>query len=476
MDLSLLAPEIVLALWASGILLIDLVLRDGVSRRPLLWLSLVGLAVCAALTLPLLERPLPATSFFGILVVDQFSIFFKFIFLAAAALVILAADTFIERQSEYEAEFYGLLLFSTTGMMLMASTAELMAIYLSLELTSLSLAFLVTWNKRDLRSSEAGMKYFILSAMSSAILLYGMALLYGITGSTALPDIARVLTGSGTPAAMLAMSMLVAGFGFKISAVPFQMWTPDVYEGAPTPVTAFLSTASKAAGFAVILRIFQSALGGIEPQWTYLFAILAVLTMSVGNLMALGQNNLKRMLAYSSIGHVGYMLAGLATGTSLGLSSVVFYLLVYAVTNVGAFTVLIVMSRYVENEDIASYSGLGRRAPWLAAAMVFCLLSLAGLPPLGGFFSKLYVFWAVAQHGLYWLVAAGVINSAISLYYYARVIKQMYLVEPTEQRRVGVSLAPAISLVAAVAAVFVVGPFSGPFIAAAVGAARGIVP
>jgi NADH-quinone oxidoreductase subunit N len=478
-DLSLLAPEIVLAIWASAILLIDLVLRDGVSRRPLLWLSLIGIAVSAALTVPLLSRSLPASSFFGALIVDQFSIFFKFIFLAAAALVILAADTFMDREHEFEAEFYGLLLYCTTGMMLMATTAELMSLYLSLEVSSLSLAFLVTWSKRDLRSSEAGMKFFILSAMSSAILLFGLALLYGITGSTSLSDIARVLTGKGTPAAMLAMSMLVAGFGFKISAVPFQMWTPDVYEGAPTPVTAFLSTASKAAGFAVVLRIFQSALGSIEPQWSLLFAILALVTMSVGNMMALNQTNLKRLLAYSSIGHVGYMLAGLSTGTALGLSSVVFYLLVYAFTNVGAFAVLMVMSRYVASEEIGSYSGLGRRAPWLAAAMTFCLLSLAGLPPLGGFFSKLYVFWAVAQQGQYWLVAAGVINSAISLYYYARVIRQMYLVEPadaTAAHRIGVSVAPALSLVAAVTAVFVVGPFSGPFIAAAFGAARGITP
>src|ERR1043166_8016817 len=219
------------------------------------------------------------------------------------------------------------------------------------------------------------------------MLLYGASLIYGFTGTVSFAGIAAA-AGHGGIGLTFGLVFLFAGFCFKVSAVPFQMWTPDVYEGAPTPVTAFLSTASKAAGFAVILRIFQSALGGIEPQWTYLFAVLAIITMSVGNVMALAQNNLKRMLAYSSIGHVGYMLAGLSTGTSLGLSSVVFYLLVYAVTNVGAFTVLIVMSRYAAGEEIGSYSGLGRRAPLLAAAMTFCLLSLAGLPPLGGFFSK----------------------------------------------------------------------------------------
>jgi NADH-quinone oxidoreductase subunit N len=483
-DVSLLAPELALALWGCGILMLDLVLPGAMSRRPLMWLSLLGLAVVAGLSLSLLTRPLPTTSFAGFLVVDQFSIYFKLIFLISAALVVLASDTFTERLREYEAEFYGLLLLCTTGLMLMATTGELMSLYLSLELSSLSLALLATWAKRDLRSSEAGMKFFILSAMSSAILLYGMALLYGLTGSTSLREIARLLVAGGSTAAMLAMSMLVAGFGFKIAAVPFQMWTPDVYEGAPTPVTAFLSTASKAAGFAVILRIFQSALGSIQPEWTTLFAILAIVTMTVGNIMALVQTNLKRLLAYSSIGHVGYMLAGLATGTAFGLSSVIFYLLVYAFTNVGAFAVLIVMSRYAEDENINSYSGLARRAPWLSAAMAFCLLSLAGLPPLAGFFGKLYIFWAVAEHGMYWLVLAGVINSAISLYYYARVIRQMYLVEapsvalaePSEEPRVGVGFAPALSLAAAVIGIFVIGPFSGPFIQAAVGAAQGIVP
>src|SRR5439155_8890399 len=204
--------------------------------------------------------------------------------------------------------------------------------------------------------------------------------------------------------------------------------------------------------------------------------ILALVTMTVGNVMALVQNNVKRLLAYSSIGHVGYMLAGLSTGTNFGLSSVIFYLLVYAFTNVGAFAVLIVMARYVTDEDIGSYSGLARRAPWLSAAMAFCLLSLAGLPPLAGFFSKLYVFWAVAEHGMYWLVLAGVINSAISLYYYARVIRQMYLVEPTEDRRVGIGFAPGLSLAAAVVGIFVIGPLSGAFIGAALGAAPGRLP
>jgi NADH-quinone oxidoreductase subunit N len=307
-------------------------------------------------------------------------------------------------------------------------------------------------------------------------LLFGMALLYGITGSTYLREIGQVLTTDAAPAALLAMSMLVAGFGFKIAAVPFQMWTPDVYEGAPTPITAYLSVASKAAGFAVIMRIFEVALagGGIQAAWVDLFVVLSILTMTVGNLAALLQRNLKRMLAYSSIAHVGYMLMGLAAASAFGLSSVLFYLLVYAFTNIGAFAVIIVMARYVEGEDLEQYAGLARRAPVLSAILALCLLSLAGLPPLAGFFSKLYLFWAAAERGLYLTVIFGVINSAISLYYYARVIRQMYLVEPTSERPVSIGLAPAVSLGAAALGVLLIGLFSNPFINAAVGAANTI--
>jgi len=256
--------------------------------------------------------------------------------------------------------------------------------------------------------------------------------------------------------------------------VPFQMWTPDVYEGAPTPITAFLSVASKAAGFAVVMRIFDVALGAgaIQAAWTDLFVVLSLVTMTVGNLAALLQSNLKRMLAYSSIAHVGYMLMGLAAASASGLSSVIFYLLVYAFTNIGAFVVIVVMARYVEGEDLSQYAGLARRAPMLSAILTLCLLSLAGLPPLAGFFSKLYLFWAAAQAGLYITVVWGVLNSAISLYYYARVIRVMYLGEPASETRVQVGLAPAVSLAAAAIGVLVIGILSEPFINAAAGAAN----
>jgi NADH-quinone oxidoreductase subunit N len=474
LDVSLLLPEILLAIWACVVLVVDLVLPSTSSRQSLLGLTLVGLAGAAVASVLLLGAN--TTSFFGMLVIDNVAVFFKLLFLLAAALVVMSSENFTERIGEYTAEFYSLILFCTAGLMLMASTNELMSIYLSLELSSLSLAFLATWAKRELRSSEAGLKFFVLSAISSAILLFGMALLYGITGSTNLRAIGQVLTGAATPAGLLAMSMVVAGFGFKIAVVPFQMWTPDVYEGAPTPITAFLSVASKSAGFAVVIRIFDVALssGEIQRTWVDLFVVLSLVTMTVGNLAALRQRNLKRLLAYSSIAHVGYMLMGLAAATSFGLSSVLYYLLVYAFTNIGAFAVIVVMSRYVEGEDLERYSGLGRRAPVLSGILTLCLLSLAGLPPLAGFFSKLYLFWAAAEQGLYVTVVWGLINSAISLYYYARVIRQMYLEEPTTEQPVSVGLAPSVSLAAAALGVLAIGLLAGPFINAAIGAANTI--
>ncbi|MFN8521534.1 MAG: NADH-quinone oxidoreductase subunit N [Chloroflexota bacterium] len=470
-DVGALGPEIVLVLWGCAIIIIDLCLPAAASRRGLLPTSLAGIAVAMLASVALIGGPTDA--FFGFLVVDGFAIFFKILFLVAATLVILASETFTERIGEFQAEFYALLLFCTAGLMLMASTNELISIYVSLELSSLSLAFLATWAKRELRSSEAGLKYFVLSAISSAILLFGMAVFYGITGSTNLRTIAGVLTQGASPAALLAMSMMVAGLGFKIAAVPFQMWTPDVYEGAPTPITAYLSVASKAAGLAVVIRVFDVALasGPIQATWVDLFVVLSLVTMTVGNLAAMLQRNIKRMLAYSSIAHVGYILMGLAAASPSGISSVLFYLLVYTFTNVGAFAVVVVMSRYVDNEDLDQYAGLAKRAPVLSAILAMCLLSLAGLPPLAGFFSKLYLFWAAIDRGLYVPVAWGLINSAVSLFYYFRVIRQMYLAEPTTEGPVTVGVAPAISLAAATLGVLAIGVFASPFIATTLSAA-----
>ncbi len=474
MNIILISPELAMALGAILVLGLDLLMPLEASRRPLLYVSLLAVAVSASLSAFLAS--IGGTAFGGWLVADSYAVFFKLLLLALVALVVLASEDFIHRSGQYEAEFYALLLFATAGLMLMASTTELITIYLSLELSSLSLAFLAAWAKRDPKSGEAGLKFFLLSVMSTSVLLYGMGLLYGVTGVTNLQGIAQVLRSGASPAALLSLSMLVAGFGFKIAAVPFQMWTPDVYEGSPTPVTAFLSTASKAAGFAVVLRVFETALPGIQGDWVSLVGVLAALTMTVGNITALVQTNIKRLLAYSSITHVGYMLVGLAAASSDAISSILFYLVVYGATNLGAFTVVTIMSRFAPDETIASYAGLSRRAPWLSAALAFCLLSLAGLPPLAGFFSKLYLFWAAYQSGLLWLVLLGVVNSAVSLYYYARVIRQMYLAEPEREEPVRMGLAPALSLGASVLAVMAVGLVSAPFITAAQVATQVLVP
>ncbi len=468
----MLAPELILATFASLVILVDLFLSPA-AKRVNLYLAMVGIAASAAAAVSLIGRN--TTSFSGLLVVDDFAIFFKLAFLLAAALVALSAVAFLERYPGAEGEFYGLMLFSTTGMMLMAGTRELVSIYLALELTSISLYLLAGLAKRDRKSSEAALKYLLLGALSSAVLLYGMALLYGLSGTTDLAGIAKAVGQGSSPVLLLAMALVASGFGFKIAAVPFQMWAPDVYEGAPTPVTAFLSVASKAAGFAVVIRVFTVAMGGIQADWVTLFAVLSALTMTLGNVVALTQQNIKRMLAYSSIGHAGYLLLGVAAATVSGVSSVMFYLLAYTVTNVAAFTVVILASTAIPDDRIEGYSGLHRRAPLLALAMAVSLLSLAGLPPMAGFFAKFYLFAAAYQAGLVWLVVLGLINSAISLFYYVWVIRQMYLVAPSDEEPVRFPATAFASLVVAVVAVLALGIFSDPFVSFARLAVAGLV-
>jgi NADH-quinone oxidoreductase subunit N len=460
-NLTLVLPELLLAIVAGGVLAVGLMLGPGMSARPLLWASLVGVVGSGAVALRLLGQP--GEAFFGAYVVDPYAVFFKVLILVAAGLVILAAFPVATRPVERAGEFFALLLLSTVGLMLLVSSTELITIYLSLELSSLSLAFLATYRKEDLKSTEAGLKYFLLSVMSSAILLYGMALLYGLTGTTRLENIAQVLSQGVSPAVLLALAMLVAGFGFKLSAVPFQMWTPDVYEGAPTPITAYLSVASKAAGVAVVLRVFQIALPQVQLSWLVVFAVLAALTMTVGNVVAIVQSNIKRMLAYSTIGHAGYILMGLAAGSPEGYTAALYYTAVYVATNLLAFAVVTAGARFAPDDGIASYAGLHRRAPALALALAFGLLSLAGLPPFAGFFGKLYLFWAAAEAGLYWLVFFGVLNSVVSLYYYAWVIRQMYLVAPTSDDPIKVPVSQAASMLVAGVGVLVLGVLASPF-------------
>jgi NADH-quinone oxidoreductase subunit N len=471
LNLELLAPELTLAAFAIVVILLDLVIqRKG-------WLAVVGIAgvvVAAGFTIAMWGGS-PQAIFNNMLAVDNFALFFKLLFLAIAALVILASVDYVSKFARFQGEYYALVLLSALGMMLMAATAELISIYVALELTSISLYVLVGFLK-DPKSTEASLKYLLLGAVASAVLLFGMALVFGFTGKTQLGEIARAILGlslSGvvaSPGLILGMVLMIAGFGFKIAAIPFHMWVPDVYEGAPTPITAYLSVGSKAAGFAIILRVFFTAFGlpsWLSLDWGLIFAVLAAIGMTLGNIIAIPQTNIKRMLGYSSIAQAGYLLVGLATvGFSpaadiLGRSGLLFFLASYAVTNLGAFTAIIAISNKLDSDLIQDYSGMGRRAPLLALALTLCLISLIGMPPAAGFMAKFYIFSGAVQHGLLWLVVIAVINSVISAYYYLRVVKVMWLGEPASEEKVPSSGALRLALSLSCLGVLVLGIIPG---------------
>ncbi len=456
MNLELFIPELSLAAFAIVVILLDLFIQ----RKGLLAvISLVGLVVAAGFTIAMWGGS-PQAIFNNMLAVDGFALFFKLLFLGIAALVILASVDYVAKFARFQGEYYALVLLSALGMMLMAATTELISIYIALELTSISLYVLVGFLK-DPKSTEASLKYLLLGAIASAVLLYGMALVFGVTGKTQLGEIAQVIQAmslqatSANPALILGIVLLVAGFGFKIAAVPFHMWVPDVYEGAPTPITAFLSVGSKAAGFAIILRVFYSAFGlpeWLSLNWGLIFAVLAAVGMTLGNVAALPQTNIKRMLGYSSIAQAGYLMVGLATmGFSpaadvLGRSGVLFFLASYAVANLGAFIAIIAISNKLDSDLIQDYSGMIKRAPWLAIGLSLCLISLIGMPPAAGFMAKFYIFSGGVQHGLLWLVVIAVLNSVISAYYYLRVVKVMWFGKPASEEKVSSSGALRVAL------------------------------
>ncbi|MEW6398090.1 MAG: NADH-quinone oxidoreductase subunit N [Bacillota bacterium] len=359
----------------------------------------------------------------GMLSLDPFAALFRGMFLAAGLLVALVSVDFLRQRAPARGEYWPLLLWGVLGMMLMASSRDLLMIYLGLELVSLCSYVLAGYLKEDARSVEAAIKYFLTGAVASAVLLFGISLLYGAAGSTSLDGIARAASGSVLGSAALAF--LVVGFGFKVAGAPLHMWAPDAYEGAPTPITAFFSVGPKAAAFAALLRVFFAGLGDLRPAWTPAFAVLAVLSMFVGNLSALPQKNIKRMMAYSAIAHAGYILVGLAVGTPMGSRAVAYYLLAYLFANLGVFAVIVAVA--ARGEQIEDYTGLARRQPLLAWAMVIYFLSLIGIPPTAGFFGKFYLFSAALEQGEVWLALVIVVNSVISVGYYYGVVRQMFL-------------------------------------------------
>jgi len=490
-NLAWMKPELLLTLLGFAVLGMAVAARTA-SRRAAAGVALVGLILAAVLVVsylpgvpfggPKIEPGVEAGGFSNAagdpsFLADGFSLVLKLIFLIGAVLAVLMAVRYLDQEGAQAGEFYAILMFAVVGMMFLASGNDFATIYIGLETMALASYVLVGFSKGNRKANEAALKYFILGALASGVLLYGFSLVYGATGSYNLDGIARAIAaGSTGPAGLLQLGVVMAmvGMGFKIAAVPFHMWAPDAYEGAPTPVTAFISTAAKAGAFAMLLRVFLRGFYGLADDWTPLLVVLSIASMTMGNVVAILQDNVKRMLAYSSIAHVGYLLLGLiALGSAggdpvterYGMVSVVLYLLIYTFTNMGAFG-LVVLLRHkdVIGDRIEDFRGLSRRNPLAAAAMVVFLLSLAGIPCTAGFIGKWWLFGAAVKAQFAWLAVIAVINTAISLYYYVRVVVAMYI-EPVHNPE-PVPVAPGMAVALTVALVFtlVIGLYPQPFI------------
>ncbi len=479
-DLAAILPELIIVAAACCVLALDPI--TPTSRKTwLAWLSIGALVLCFGATASHLDTTV--TAFSDLVIIDPYASFWKLLLYTITGLTILLSLAYLKAERINLAEYYGLMLLSLAGMMIMVSAADLLTIYLGMELMSISLYVLAGFKRTDSRSLEACAKYFVLGAFSSGILLYGISLLYGVAGSTRLAVIAgAVRTGTfDDPALMLATVLLVVGFGFKIAAVPFHMWIPDVYEGAPTSVTAFIAVASKAASFGAFLRVFLEGLGGIKEHWHVLFLIICIATLVLGNVVAIVQTNIKRMLAYSSIAHAGYALIGVVVASrieadgavqSFGISSVMVYLAVYSFMTLGAFAVVALLRKGgLEGEDIEDFTGLAKRQPLAAFLMLVFMVSLAGIPPTAGFIGKLYLLMAAVKGGLAWLAVVAVLFAAVGAYYYLRVVMVMYMREP----HAGAAAAPRLTaspvtvlvLTCALAGVVVFGLFPNPLLSIA---------
>ncbi|MCB9420848.1 MAG: NADH-quinone oxidoreductase subunit N [Ardenticatenaceae bacterium] len=437
LNILLIAPVVIVAGWGMLLMLIEMFISDEQQKQWLdwaPWLTLVGLAVALVQTLGMWD--LNGGTFMPVggepmIVVDNFATFLNVIFILTGMMTVLVSVNYMRRTGLERAEFYMLVLFSTSGMMLMGMANDLILVFLALELLSIPLYIMsgLAWPRTD--SEESAMKYFLLGAFSSGFLVFGIALTYGATGSTQLPVVLAGIASGGS-LALAGAAFLLVGFAFKVAAVPFHMWTPDVYQGAPTSVTAFMSVGAKVGGFAAMLRVFVTALPQIGDTWVTAVAALSALTLIVGNFVALAQPNIKRMLAYSSIAHAGYIMIAVASSTATpdGVSSALFYMFAYLFTTMGAFAVVIAVERKTnEGVTLDDYKGLAKRSPLLALAMAYFMLSLTGVPPTGGFSGKFFVFRAAIEANLVWLAIIGVITSVVSGYYYLRVVYMMYMMD-----------------------------------------------
>ncbi|MEE9199479.1 MAG: NADH-quinone oxidoreductase subunit N [Dehalococcoidia bacterium] len=460
-NFALLVPEFLMAGVAFLVLAVDLFLPED-KKAYLPYLGVAGLLAVLGSAFSLLgdEEPL----YGGVFLVDEYAIFFKVFLPIVGIVMLLASRDFVRQHLTHPGEFYGIVLFSVLAMMLMTSAGELLTAYISLELLSFCLYVMAAYAKWEARSNEAGIKYILIGAFSSGVMLYGISLIYGSTGTTTFSGIAEVLMAGDElrPVFLAGLILLVVGLGFKVVAVPFHMWAPDVYEGAPVPVTAYIAVASKAASFALLLRLFAMAFAPALDDWKAIIAALAALTMTVGNVVAIAQSNIKRLMAYSSIGQAGFLLLGIAALSETASNAMLLYIVGYSATTFAAFVCIIVYFNLTGKEQIVDYAGLAERAPLVALCLTISLFSLAGLPFFAGFTIKFYLFTAAARQGLLWLVAIAMVNSLISLYYYLMVVKQMYLRPAAETGRLKIPPLTTAVLLGLVGVIFLVGVYPGP--------------
>ena len=464
LDLRLLLPEIILAATAVLVVFIDMFQKElRAGHRVVPVVSLLGLLAAGVASAMWIDR---REDFARLIEVDNFTTFFRFTFIAVAIVIIAGSHEYIERHVNYVGEFYGLLLLSTVGAIFMAAARDLLVAYLAVEVLSFSLYIAVSLGKNDPRSGEAGLKYVLLGGVASAMLLYGLSLLYGVAGATQYSEIAAALADNTADLRMpllLGLTLIVAGLGFKVSAVPFHMWAPDAYEGAPIPVTGYLSATSKGAALALFLRWFGGPLLPAIDDWQWMIAIIATLTMVFGNLIALQQHNIKRLLAYSSIAQGGFMLMAVTTISDIATSALLVHLGGYIITNLALFTAITHFYNRTQREEIADFKGLSRTNPYLALVITAGLFSLAGMPLLAGFFTKFILFQAVVDGGFLWLVVIAVVGSTVSLFYYLQVIRQMYVYAPEgDTGRWSISVTGTLTTAILFALIVIVGVYGAP--------------
>ncbi|MCG3112787.1 MAG: NADH-quinone oxidoreductase subunit N [Candidatus Manganitrophus sp. SB1] len=462
LNLMLMAPELWMTLLSCVVLAIDFI-WPKVSKTKLGYLSIAGMGLITAQLVGFAIQGKNGSLFNSMFVLDPLAIFFKIFILVSTILVVLVSINYVEKLPLFRGEYYYLVLFAAIGMMFMASANDFLSLFITLEFSTFGFYILVAYLRDNFKSNEAAIKFFILGVLAAALIAYGISLIYGATGTIYFREIAA-MPNKNSVGMMLGLLFIFVGLGFKIGAVPFHNWIPDVYEGAPTPVTTYLSITPKAAAFALILRVMFSTFGELRAEWTWFIAALSVLSMTYGNITAIAQTNMKRLLAYSGIAQIGNILIGMAAGTKMGSDSLLFYMLTYLFANLGAFTVVIIFSNLTNTDDIDDLAGLNRRSPLLAFAMLVFLLSLAGVPPLAGFIGKVYIFAAAVHQKMFFLVTVGLINVIISFYYYLIVVKKIYTLEPKETTPIHLSMPLKVVIYAGIAGVILLGVWPQPFI------------